>query len=416
MNWINGLDHLYRDSVFLWLYGAAGAGKSAIAQTIAEMLDSRNGCIASFFFARDDPHRGTARFLVPTLAYQLAVKLPPVFRACVVQVFENDPLVVTRSFESQFTALIKGPLLQLLQNGCTFDHNIVIIIDGLDECEDSKVQARIVYAAFRVLQDESIPLKILLASRPEVAISSAFSLKGPEELTIVALDDDYQSREDIEYFLVDSFCKIKSQHCRRAHIPEGWPSPSQITTLVERSSGQFIYASTVVKYVESSRHRPTHRLEIVLGVRPTMAGDNPFAELDALYRHILMGVEEVDLILKILAFVTFCPPGFYDEVSVSFVEAFLSLETGDAQVLLHNLASLVSLDDWVGVRGPLGQISRAPWIRILHASLKDYLVDKSRSRDLYIDPPNMHAFFAQLSFSHISAGRKSGYYEAGIKI
>ncbi|KAF8990179.1 hypothetical protein BDQ17DRAFT_1372240, partial [Cyathus striatus] len=47
MKWINTPDP---ENQIMWLNGAAGVGKSAIAQTIAK--DSRNTLISSFFFSR----------------------------------------------------------------------------------------------------------------------------------------------------------------------------------------------------------------------------------------------------------------------------------------------------------------------------------------------------------------------------
>ncbi|KDR76677.1 hypothetical protein GALMADRAFT_21178, partial [Galerina marginata CBS 339.88] len=48
MDWIIG--KVGWEGYFMWLYGPAGAGKSAIAQTIAEMCQSNNTLLASFFF------------------------------------------------------------------------------------------------------------------------------------------------------------------------------------------------------------------------------------------------------------------------------------------------------------------------------------------------------------------------------
>lgn len=257
------------------MYGAAGAGKSAIAQTIAEILDSRQFFLASFFFSRNDPRRRTARFLIPTLAYQLAAKLPPKFRESIVQAFESDPLIVNRSLESQFKALILDPLLQLFQSGFSIKNHVVVTIDGLDECDDRKIQVRIVELSFSVFRSRDLPLKILITSRPELEITSSFYSQPPNVLARVALDEDYRSNEDVRCFLTDKFYDIKTQHPLRSHIPEGWPPTDSLSTVVRRSSGQFIYAATVVKYVESPRHRPVHRLEIVLGIRPPTASEIP---------------------------------------------------------------------------------------------------------------------------------------------
>lgn len=110
-----------------------------------------------------------------------------------------------------------------------------------------------------------------------------------------------------------------------------------------------------------------------------------------------MGVKEIDLMLKILALVLFSPSDYDNsDFFVSFIEAFLFLEAGDVQLLVQNIASLVSLQQ------PLHR--RVPYLRILHASLKDYLVDPTRSKDLYINPLSMHSYFAQISLAHLNTG------------
>lgn len=76
MDWISGLDEDTQEAFIMWLYSAAGAGKSAIAQTVAEILEDQQAVIASFFFCRDNPQWGRVKFLVVTLAYQFVAKLP----------------------------------------------------------------------------------------------------------------------------------------------------------------------------------------------------------------------------------------------------------------------------------------------------------------------------------------------------
>ncbi|PPQ92644.1 hypothetical protein CVT25_014360 [Psilocybe cyanescens] len=395
-DWISGLNEDTREALVMWLYGAAGAGKSAIAQTIAEILDDQHFVLASFFFWRYDPQRGTAKLLVTTLAYQLAVKLPLVFRERLGLAFENDPLITTRSLEAQFKTLIREPLLELVHSGFSTNNHIVVIIDGLDECDDPQVQARIIDVSFGLLHSRDLPLKIFIASRLEMDISASFDRKPFSTLARIALDDDYQSEEDIRHFLADKFNEIKAQHRLRSYIPIDWPAEDSLDILIEKSSGQFIYASTVVKYVSSPRHRPTHRLEVVLGIQLPKAGDNPFAELDALYRHILMGVEDVDLILQIIGFVILYPPD-HCYSSVTFLEAFLSLAPGDIQLLMQNLGSLISVENHPHYPND------AEVLTIHHASLKDYLLDPSRSKDFFLDSVKMHTYYAELCLVHMTA-------------
>jgi len=73
MRWIQGLVE-FKD--ILWLYGPAEAGKSAIAQMIAEMCAKSVLLVASFFFFRTSSSRNHEERLVPLIAYQLALAIP----------------------------------------------------------------------------------------------------------------------------------------------------------------------------------------------------------------------------------------------------------------------------------------------------------------------------------------------------
>ena len=88
-------------------------------------------------------------------------------------------------------------------------------------------------------------------------------------------------------------------HPAGADIPRGWLSNYDTLQLVEKSSGQFIYASTVVKFVESMCHLPQERLEVVFGL-VTSEIATPFAELDTLYNQIFTSIIQIEKALDIL--------------------------------------------------------------------------------------------------------------------
>jgi hypothetical protein len=188
----------------------------------------------------------------------------------------------------------------------------LVIIDGVDDCSDPKIQQNILEVLANAQREHRLPLMFLFFSRPEQHISLAFSTRVlPNMTTRIALEESYLPNEDIESFLTDKFQEIKSTHWLRAYIPPEWPLPDVLNHLIEKSSGQFIYASTasVIQYVSSIRHKPTDRLDIILGIRPAQR-DLPFAELDALYRHILANTEEIEPILEILSFLLFFDPDY----------------------------------------------------------------------------------------------------------
>src|SRR5437016_2989395 len=63
-DWVKDSDKV---ALVLWLYGPAGAGKSAIAQTIAELLESLGLLAAAFFFSRNAAGRNDKTPLIATL-------------------------------------------------------------------------------------------------------------------------------------------------------------------------------------------------------------------------------------------------------------------------------------------------------------------------------------------------------------
>ena len=97
----------------MWLFGPAGAGKSAIAQTIAEMCHRLGILMASFFWSRNAADRNDATCLIASLAYQLIVTIPQM-RMHVESAVENDPMLISHSLEAQMESLIIEPLEKAL--------------------------------------------------------------------------------------------------------------------------------------------------------------------------------------------------------------------------------------------------------------------------------------------------------------
>jgi len=338
--------------------------------------------LASFFFFRADSLRSNSKQLVATIAYQVAVVIPDV-RGLMEAAIDNDPHLLSRSLITQFTALIVDPLEHLFETsvGEHMDLPKLIIIDGLDECMDG-TQVQIVDMIFAVGKRSKFPFNFLVASRPELEISAAMGYgKIREGLTRLPLDADITSRHDIRRFLQDKFDEIRLTHPIRSDLPSSWPSNEDIDTLVYKSSGQFIYASTIVKFVSSRRHGPDHRLEIVLDLRPK-GKDLPFAELDALYRHVLSSVEETTTTVQIVATAL----TLRYRASLAKLSDILDLSPRDIKLHLIDLGSLVECGN--------------DFLKILHASLGDFLFDESRSQELYIDRRLIHTKIAQGILGH----------------
>ncbi|KAJ7196470.1 hypothetical protein GGX14DRAFT_574797 [Mycena pura] len=344
-------------SPILWLHGPAGAGKSAIAQSICQKLEEEARLGASFFFKRGHSSRGHAKRLCATIAYQLALLLPDMKRH-ISQSVENDPSLVDKSLEIQLQKLIIEPLRQM---GATATPGLVVVIDGLDECKDPNIQQRILLLISRAVDKQQLPIRFLVASRPEPHICEIFSgaLNG-----IHCPVNVEQSFEDVRRYLLDEFTRIHDEHKTMAMVPYPWPSQKMVDDLVQKSSGYFIYASTVVKFIDNKNCRPGERLEVITGLKEPDSG-SPFATLDRLYTEILSQVHARPLVLKILTVIL---AGL--ELLPSYIDQLFELEPGDVLLALRDLHSVIKITE--------------NCLDFYHNSFHDFLKDPARAGIFYV--------------------------------
>jgi len=258
MDWVHRTDWETWYRYILWLTGAAGAGKSAIAQSIIELCLLEGFVIASFFFFRSDSTRNHAKSLVATLAYQIFFSVPST-QAIIQAAIENDPLIFTRSLEHQFDLLVVQPLRKFYKPLDTLEEKWrrIIVIDGLDECLDHASQRQILNMFRDAIRKYELPIIFLVASRPEHDINTTFGSKHMVGVFArLYLDESYEPDEDIRRFLQDSFEEIRTTDPFKSGIPMVWPTPEAMESIVRKSSGQFVYAATVVRYVHSIRQQP----------------------------------------------------------------------------------------------------------------------------------------------------------------
>ncbi|KIM44127.1 hypothetical protein M413DRAFT_443169 [Hebeloma cylindrosporum] len=384
-------------ALFLWLYGPAGSGKSAIAQSIAELLEEAGLLAAAFFFSRNAAGRNDKAPLVATLVYQLIISIPEV-RGYVLEALDQDPAVFSRSIQAQIKVLVVKPLNTVAKDETLaptlLSRPRLIILDGLDECRTSLAQIHILNAISTAMRRLRIPLCFLIASRPEQHIREAFNDQSHNLGSLsfsIALDDTYEPDSDIEVFLWSAFDEIKRKHPSRAHLPTSWPSSGDIRRLVAKSSGQFIFASTVTKYVNSHRHWPPDRLKIVFG-QSKSGQETPFAELDTLYSFILSSVADIEKVKDVLMILVLLPLHGMEALTY-FIEKFLFYRVGELDMILSDLHSIISVP-------PPGDGSRK--LQSFHASLADFLLDRSRSGDLFLDEGAAYAELTRLAVKHLN--------------
>ncbi|KAJ2923213.1 hypothetical protein H1R20_g13882, partial [Candolleomyces eurysporus] len=296
VDWIQDRDGPQR---LLCMTGAAGAGKSALQQTVAERCSGCNTLGSAFFFSAGDPTRNDLTHIVPTIACQIGLH-NSALQDAIAKAVEKDPLIFGKKIKIQMDTLVVAPFKRVCASGeldrNTFPH--AILIDGLDECSGEENQAELLSTIKHCLLDNDLPFRIFLASRPEWAIRSTLD-PDPEGYLYqlayhIKLSDKYDATADIRRYLWRKLRDIgRRSRDRRGHS-HLWPTQEDIEKLVVAASGQFIYAATVFKYVSERRSSPVDRLRTVVNWTPEAGQQTrPFEHLDMLYRNILSTAKEM---------------------------------------------------------------------------------------------------------------------------
>ncbi|KAJ6601988.1 hypothetical protein DFH09DRAFT_1481212 [Mycena vulgaris] len=241
------------ESNVIWLNGSAGIGKSAIAQIFAGECQTQGRPGASFFFKRGHHKRGTWDGLFTTIAYQLATAIPGLSLS-IQQAVEGDKLVGGRAMPLQFRRLIVEPFQQTAPLGFLS----VIVVDGLDECDDHRIQQQILSLFIEAMREKQLPICLLICSHPEPHLREQLNM---EQSSVVCgslvLSADRLTYEDVRTFLRDTFSTIHSEYQNRGiPLDDPWPSPEALEHQVKKSSGIFIYATTVIRFVGNKYSHP----------------------------------------------------------------------------------------------------------------------------------------------------------------
>ncbi|XP_006457507.1 hypothetical protein AGABI2DRAFT_147031 [Agaricus bisporus var. bisporus H97] len=372
--------HCSGEKKMRWVVGAAGVGKSAIMQNVTESPKLQVTCHVSVFFSINGRNDGTKAII--TLSYQLAAKFAP-YRQLIEPEIARDPSLLRSSMSVQFNKFIIEPFIHKPQT-LNSAERILIIIDGLDECNKRDTQLELL----RLISDfcityPSSPLVWLIASRPERHITSFFTAANvmpvyeKEEIPV----DSGEGRADVERFLREKLKQIKISS-DSFDLHSEWPEERHLWKLASVSDGLFAYAHTVVGYIEDSNiGNPASQLSDVLNMIDNlpMTGirreDHPMARLDVLYAWILSKVPDRVMVHArklILALASDWDGALImDEGSFVVLCNWLAMTPNEAYAALNLLHSVMQI--------PRRCTAHHEKLQPFHKSFIDYVSDSSRS-------------------------------------
>lgn len=352
-----------------WLCGMAGTGKSTISRTVARDFTLCHQLGASFFFKRGEGERGNASKFFTTIAAHLVHSLPDL-RSHLKKALDMDPAISTRTLKEQFKSLIFGPLSELARPTRT-----LIVIDALDECENEGHISIILHLLAQFRYIESVKLRLLVTSRPELALRLGFK-KVPESHQHFILHEVSPPviEHDIGAFLRDELPKIRDEYNYLppsvGGIPLNWPSEREMQTLITMAVPLFIFASTTCRFIgETYDWDPVGRLRKVL-----RQSTGSLTHLEKTYLPVLTQILKGDIVEserehRIKEF---------RDIVGSIVILFEPLSTTSLAIILGKSKTLV--DNRLHRLHSVLKVPTDPQspVRLFHLSFRDFLTDPER--------------------------------------
>jgi len=352
-----------------WLSGTAGKGKSAIAHTIANWFDGPGAC---FCFDRTREAERRHEKIFTTIARDLADR-DPIIRRALANAVRDGELRHTKDIARQWKNLILGPVGAASQ---AVDTPVLVVIDALDESGDARSRQEIL----RMLTGNVDPLsteptklpahfRILITSRALEDIRK--SLRGMQNVRHVSIDDSspVSAERDIQRYMSTKLADLGDTF-----------NDVDFQRLSKQSDGLFEWARLACEYIKGMNivgPPPRRRFDaLVAGT----SGKGTHL-LDDMYRLVLKESMPEDqredaipffcsVMRQILVLSEPLPTTALNAMRQNFP---CEDERYDVNLVIGKLGSLVT-----------GTDSTAP-VRPLHASFYDFLTDKSRSNEFFID-------------------------------
>ena len=376
------------------LQGLAGTGKSTIARTVCETLTERKSLGASFFFSRNEASCSNPFLVFTTIAYQLACRYPE-FNSYLTEILKSDLDIVELNLETQLDKLVVEPLHKVAD--AIGPSPVVVVVDALDECGTYRAQMTSLLCSM----GSRLPncFKLFVSLRPEYdlqAVLTAQNIDGDAHSFILHDVDASIVRHDIECFLRVRLSNVATKYPDIIN-PSLWPSANDISALAEKSEKLFIFAATVVKFIEDAHDDPQSRLNVVLSATLT-DGPSPYQALDDLYQQVLecaLPKDSPKQLFDRFRVVMGAVVLLYDSLTLHTLGRLMQVESQEVRKALLHLHSVVIVPD------------DEKEIRLIHPSFRDFMTQRcQQSSKYFVDPVECHRHLALNCFKAMECGLK----------
>ncbi|KAK0439717.1 uncharacterized protein EV420DRAFT_1733533 [Desarmillaria tabescens] len=351
------------DGRTMWCKGLAGMGKSSLMGTLHELLTTNFGGRSRLaaFVRYDRIEYSKASKLITSIAYALGMFDDRIGMA-ISLVVQTLPSVATLPPSAQFQLLLRNPLESVPDLGD--GGPLVVIIDGLDECDASDDMLAVLAEGFGPTLSF---MRLILSSRPLHRIATAF--EGRDCISTLHLDTSSEDvNHDIQFYLEREFATIRDDA-----FLEKCNELDAVNKLMAQASGLFIWAATVAKFIHA--FPGISRLQALLDTKiPRDATEALITlyrtALDTLASEILGANADIKKCVRSVlgaVLVTQTPPGMTEDILDNIV--LLGEGSPPSRHIVAMLGSVLS-----------PETEDLP-IRLIHKSFDDFLQDRSRCGD-----------------------------------
>ena len=366
-----------------WLHGQAGKGKSAIAHTIALWLKNSGGLGSCFCFARDRQAERREEKMLTTISRDLA-DWDPMFGRALAGVFANNrSLMATPDILQQWKHLVLAPLSQVSSDVAG---NIVIIVDALDESGPESSRSHIL-SVLGSLHTAKLPsnFRLLVTSRPlpdiQSVLSHALHMKA---VSLDAVPAAFTERD------IRLFASIKLRDLE--DIGE-----AEVSQVAQKADGLFEWARLACEFIrqdtgsEMVKKRFVDCVANASGEGKALLDEIYLTILDSIIRRRPIPLRRFRSVMRQVLYTL--EPLPIDGLSAMRRHFSHEHDDFDVAIVLPFMGTLLS-----------GVTEHMNPVRPLHTSFYDFLVDKKRSKDFFVEQGNVHCDLAVASFSVMQAG------------
>jgi hypothetical protein len=317
-----------------------------------------------------------------SIAVQLANNVPCLRQYIYDAIVERSD-IANLSFLDQWRQLVIGPLSRLEK----FQQSYVLVVDALDECEGDNDVRKILELLAEARSLKTVQLRVFLTSRPEIPIRHGIHRIPQADHQDFILQNIPPAiiNHDISIFLEYRLGTIRQEWSLGAD----WPGEVVLRQLVLHACGLFIWAATACRFIREGRRFACKRLDTILK-GSSSAITAPEKHLNEIYLAVLEHsisseyseeekVEVCDMLKNTLGSIVV----LLSPLSTASLSRLLHLPREDVNRTFEDLYAILDIPE--DPTCPL---------RLHHPSFRDFLLNKDRCGDFWVDEKGAHQILA----------------------